>query len=298
MVAGPAADVAWQDADRTIDRLMGASAEDWWCGSSSLIVASASALDGGGLAASAPGSGSASESPGPSRIRRASATIGRSGSEFDADIDHSFPVARLRIRRSVIGGADTRSASGADARRRGHRGGSSPAGRGPDHPPDADPGGGGGLRHSGGGQSHIYASPHGHRSTCPTPGADHPHLDAPLVGLERGVRRRSPDQRNGQSRGARPVLLAFAALETAKDAGGQPLSDDAKRGKRATYLRKATEFRDKQIPLLAAGPAAPETRAFLRGYGLSTERLDESGAAEGVALQHARHRRPFDVHRR
>jgi hypothetical protein len=59
----------------------------------------------------------------------------------------------------------------------------------------------------------------------------------------------------------------LVALKTATDEGGTPLSDAAKKRKRAVYNQKADEFRKKQAPLVAAGMAAPETQAFLREYG-------------------------------
>jgi hypothetical protein len=244
--------VAGREADRTIDRLLGAPR-------------------------------------GSSRIRRASATIGRSGGEVDTGL--AFPAARqgeTRIRRSTIGG-NTRARSGA---------------------PTTDvadsvavrrvPGEGRIIRRTlipEAAAAFATAEAVNPKFTRARTDTDQlaPPADQTTLTSTRPLWDWSGESDAGRriNEMVRAVVLAeysdrLRPLETAKGPDGQPLSDDAKRGKRATYLRKATEFRDKHIPLLAAGPAAPETRSFLRGYGLSTERLDASGAAEGVALQHAR----------
>ncbi len=86
----------------------------------------------------------------------------------------------------------------------------------------------------------------------------------------------------------REYSTRLRALETANDADGNPLSAAAKTQKCSVYLTKAKEFRDKHVPLIAAGAASPETRAFLRGHGLSTEPADPNSAVPGVVERPAR----------
>lgn len=57
------------------------------------------------------------------------------------------------------------------------------------------------------------------------------------------------------------------ALETATNSDGSPLSGGQRSAKKAVYKKKAEEFRQKHVPLVAKSSRSPETQTFLKEFG-------------------------------